>query len=259
MVGVLIVALGASSFADSPSEIQSVRAEKLASDRPVQPMLELRTGLGMTWMVGDLHLPRGTGTVNNFELQDVNLGKKVDLDWQPMDRLHVNFSFFKNNLVGENNLAGSLQNPQLLFSSHSLDVKADIFTFENTIGYEVIKNDTYRLMPYIGGKMAIVDIRTTSNYRQFEHIEDIYGTAIVGVDQRVYISHDFYAGLNVGGFGMEDWSYVRGDSYVGYDFSDKFGIRVGYAIDYLNYKNPNQSTEFDPIQGNVYIQFVRRF
>jgi hypothetical protein len=236
-----------------------VAAEKLASDRPVDPVLELRTGLGLTWMVGDLRLLRGTGAFNEFELQDVNIGKKVDLDWQPMDRLHVNFSFFKNNLAGESDLAGSLQNPQLLFSSNTLDVKADIFTFENTIGYEVIKNDTYRLMPYIGGKMAVVDIRVESNYRQFENIDDVYGTVLIGIDQRVYMSHDFYGGLIVAGFGMENWGYVRGEAYLGYDFSDKYGIRAGYEVDYFNYRNPNSSTQFDPLLGNVYIQFVRRF
>lgn len=255
----LMIAFMSPSFADSANGVKSMRAEKLASDRPVIPMLELRTGLGMTWMVGDLRLPRGNGTFNEFELMDVNLGKKVDIDWQPMERLHVNFNFFKNNLAGENDLAGSLQNPQLLFSSNTLDVKADIFTFENTLGYEVIKNDTYRLMPYVGGKMALVDIRTTSNYRQFENIEDVYGTAIIGIDQRVYFSHDFYAGLNVGGAGWKDWGYIRGEVYTGYDFSEKFGIRSGYAVDYFTYENPNKSTEFNPVQGNVYIQFVRRF
>jgi hypothetical protein len=237
----------------------SVPAQKLESDRPGNPMLELRTGLGMTWMVGDLRLPGGRSISHEFELQDVNLGKKVDLDWQPLERLHINFSFFKNNLAGESDLAGSLQNPQQLFSSNTLDVKADVFTFENTIGYEMIKNDTYRLMPYVGGKMAVVDIRTESNYRQFEPIEDVYGTAIIGIDQRVYFSHDFYAGLNVGGAGWKDWGYIRGEAYMGYDFSEKHGVRAGYAVDYFNYKNPNGSTEFDSIQGNVFIQFVRRF
>jgi hypothetical protein len=253
---------------------------KIKSDGPVDRSLEFRVGPRVTFLSGEVRQGSGSpgDTVDIFDdlnLDDATLGIQLDLDWQPINRWHVGvgMSFDDYDQTGSTSRAittsvgGSVIQP-----GAAVTASAEVYTFEGKIGYDLIKNNTYRLQPFIGGKGIIVDNgrfsgtgtvidpggATSTGTRTLN--EDVgYGTFIGGIDQRLYITRSWYIGAEIAGFGMDEWGYVTGDGYTGYEFTKNFGLRAGYDANYATYENSNKKTAVDALLGAAYVQAVFGF
>jgi hypothetical protein len=282
VMGALALVSASSLFADMVPAKATTATTKTTStvskEGPVNRQLEVRIGPRITFLTGDIRVGK-TGTDvdiwDDLGLKEVGGGIKLDTDWQPFDRLHITSGFTWDHF----DITGSTKSPitsskgDVVQPGATLTLKADIYTFDGTVGYDVVKNNLYRLTPYFGGKGGAIDgeltasgsvltappgSRTVTGTRTTTG-EDVYGAFIVGIDQRFNITRNWYTGLDIAGSAWEDWGYLTGDGYMGYDFSKTWGVRAGYAFDYITYENPNKSTEANPLLGAIYMQAVWGF
>jgi hypothetical protein len=258
---------------DTTTKTTSRKVTKVAasSGAPVDRQLELRVGPRVSWLTGDLRIGQG-GTQfdvwDDLGFDEVNIGGQFNADWQPRDRWHVDLGltwdhYDQNGTTSRNIIDGDTT--VLAGAATSADI--DAFTFEGTIGYDVIKNNTWRIKPYIGGKGAYADgsvnvtgATTTSPSRsRTANIDEAYGFALGGLDTRAYISRKWYVGGDIGASGWENWYVLTGDAYTGYDFNKTWGVRVGYAYDYFNGENDRRTDKQDLVLGAAYVQVVWGF
>lgn len=241
--------------------------------------LELRVGPRVSFLSGPVRIGV-TGTEfdiwDDLQIDDPNIGVQFDADYQPINRWHLNFGFTYDNIdqsgTTKKDIGKIAGDNERLLSGATITAKEDIYTFEGKIGFDAVKNNTYRLQPYIGGKGIVIDgtfaingtatgsfggsthaITSTSNR------SDAYGTFFGGVDQRLYISRQWYLGADVGGFALDRWGYITGDGYTGYDFTKNLGVRTGYSFDWGTYENSNKSVFAEPLLGAAYVQLVWGF
>jgi hypothetical protein len=253
---------------------------KIKSEGPVDRSLEFRVGPRVTWLSGDVRLGSGTpgDTVDIFDdlqLDDASLGLAIDLDWQPINRWHVavgmTFDDYDQTSATSRNITSAVGG-DIIQSGASVSAQGDVYTFEGKIGYDLIKNNTYRLQPFIGGKGIVVDNGRVTGSGTIIDPAGVarsgtrtasestgYGTFVGGLDQRLFLTRSWYVGAEVAGFGLDNWAYVAGDGYTGYDFTRNFGVRVGYDANYVNYENSNRKTEVDVLLGAAYVQAVVGF
>jgi len=100
---------------------------------------------------------------------------------------------------------------------------------------------------------------TQTGRRKIQPYDEGYVLAFGGLDQRVYIARDWYAGGDLGASGWDTFYYLTGDAYMGYDFNTKWGVRGGYAFDYFSHENSNKSVKVEPLLGAAYVQVVWGF
>ena len=241
---------------------------------PVDRTLEVRLGPRVSFLDGDVRVGR-TGTEfsiwDGLNFDEPNIGADFDVDWQPWNRIHVigGLTYDKYDQDGTTALAISRTGGDRLAAGSTVSADIDLFTFVAKLGYDVIKNNTWRVMPYIGGKGAYVDGRATATgtvlnaagaslgTRTLTIDDEVgYGTFFGGVDTRAYISRDWYVGGDIGAFGLDNWTYLTGDAYTGYDFNQTWGVRLGYDFNYVDYENSNNTVKADPLLGAVYVQAV---
>lgn len=260
-----------------PATKLQARAPAEREAEPVDRELEIRVGPRATFLTGDVRVGK-TGSAfdvwNDLKLDDVNLGVQFDVDWQPVKNLHLavgmTWDKYDQNGVTQKDISDG---ENILRSGATTRVDLDIYTFKAVIGYDVIKNRTYRLRPYVGGKVGVVDgtaswtgivansaganldTRTKSTSLNAE----AYGTWLVGIDQRIYVSRDWCLGADLGASTMDHWYLLSGNAYTGYDFSKNWGIRLGYACEYVSWENGPKSGKADPLLGAAYVQAVWGF
>ena len=83
-----------------------------------------------------------------------------------------------------------------------------------------------------------------------------------GVDTRYYVTYvdsRWYVGGDIGASGWDNWYLLTGEVYTGWDFSQNWGLRAGYAYDYFHRENDLKSSMQDPLLGAVYVQVVWGF
>jgi hypothetical protein len=255
----------------------SKKTTKVAVSGPVDRQLELRVGPRLSFLTGEVRMGQ-TGTVfdvwDDFGFEDVNAGVQFNADWQPRDRWHVELGATWDNYDQTGTTARNITDgDEVLLAGAATRADIDAFTLEGTIGYDVIKNNTWRIKPYIGGKGiygdgilrysgvvqnsagGVVDAARTST----TNLEEGYGFAFGGLDTRAYVSRNWYVGGDIGASGWENWYVLTGDAYTGYDFNQTWGVRAGYAYDYFNRENDNRTSKQDLLLGAAYVQVVWGF
>ncbi len=249
-----------------------------SSEGPVDRKIEIRAGPRATFLTGDFRVGR-TGTSANIwddiNLQEVNPGAQFDIDWQPFNRWHFDVGVTYDAYEQKGSLKKALLTDRgdLIQPGALTKASFDFYSYEGKIGFDVIKNRTYRLQPYVGGKGLSIDgkisiagdavtaapnSKTVTGSRESTYKQD-YGLFFGGIDQRLYVSRDWYLGGDFGASGLDNWYYFTGDAYTGYDFNKTWGVRVGYAYDYLSMENTNKSVKVEPLLGAVYVQVVYGF
>jgi hypothetical protein len=243
----------------------------------VDRVLEVRIGPRITFLSGEVRLGSGSpgdrvDIFDDLQLDDASPGLAFDLDWQVRDRWHVAFGmtyddYDQTSGTGRNITAAV--GGDILQQGASVNVKGDIYTFEVKLAYDLIKNNYYRLQPFIGGKALVFDGVTAtisgttidpaglSRQETVSISEDLsHATFFVGLDQRFYFSRSWYFGAELGGFTLEDYGFIAGDAYTGYDFNKNFGVRLGYDANYVTYENSSGTTQVNGLLGAAYIQAV---
>ncbi len=248
-----------------------------SADTPADRKLELRVGPRISFLTGDLRTGK-TGTTfdiwDDLALDEPSGGVQFDIDWQPLDRWHVAFGMTGDQYDHSGTTSKNISNGEdVLVSGASVSADLGLYTFEGKLGYDAIKNDTWRIQPYIGGKGAWADgtatvtgavlnsagVTVATSRTKTTRLDQSYGLFFGGVDARAYISHQWYVGADIGAFGLDSWYYLTGDAYTGYDFSKTWGIRAGYAYDYVSWENNVKSGQAEPLLGAAYVQAVWGF
>ena len=264
-----------------PLKKQAAAIKTASNDGPVDRELEVRLGPRATFLSGNVKQGKGnTGDevdiFDTLNLDGVNPGVQFDVDWQPISNFHTTFGLTYDSYDQSGTTSRNITTTKgdTILAGSTVKASGDIYTFEGKVGYDVYKSNTYRVQPYVGGKGVLIanahidgsgsaiaspNGNTRSGTRVHNHKDVAYGTFLGGVDQRVYISRDWYTGIDVGGFGLDRWGYITGDAYMGYDFTKNFGLRAGYDANYLMYENSNKSTKTDPLLGAAYVQAVWGF
>lgn len=263
---------------------------------PVDRELEVRIGPRFTEMAGSFQNqvarsglfastfgnPKTTVDIRrDLGHDEITPGAQFDLDWkflkrtdvaflQPF-RLGLGYKFDKSDAAVS--LPSDITFGGAAFRAGSrMSTDVELHQIDYTLGYDVINNNTFRLTPFIGGKSVIVDYtisgtRTspasdttlvTSSYLRSDTTS--YTTALGGFDARVYISKQWYAGIKPQAMGWEQFWFVQGDLYTGYDFTQNFGVRVGLDTIYANWESAKNSEQHaDGGLGSVYVQAVFGF
>ncbi len=248
------------------------------SDGPADRKLEVRVGPRISFLSGDVRVG-GTGTPfdiwDDTGLDEPSAGVQFDADWQPWNRVHiaggVTWDKYDHSGTTKKDLSREGSTERLLAGA-PVSADVDVVSFEGKVGYDVIKNNTYRLQPYIGGKGWFLDGKTSFSGTRINSAgvalaprtdtfkdDQTYGAFFGGVDQRLYVSRSWYVGGDIGATGMDRWYYLTGDAYTGYDFNKTWGVRAGYAYDFASYENRNKTTKAEPLLGAVYVQAVWGF
>lgn len=197
--------------------------------------------------------PRGQGfDLKKLGIDDPNYGVKADLDWEIGAGLH-----FNNALTWIHfNQAGNLESDVTygtgikLKQGSRVEADLDIIKYEPKIGFDVVKLEDFRLMPYVG---AIVAVSTGSvsarsgfverergKLSQIDHPKvysrtDVFGSYLVGFDLQYHFTKDFYTGFDLGGYYMGFLNGASGKGYLAYDFTEKLSMRLGCDVDWVSY------------------------
>lgn len=244
---------------------------------PFDRELEIRVGPRATFLTGDVRVGK-TGTTfdvwDDLKLDEVSPGVQFDADWQPIKNWHLEVGMtwdkYDHNGTTQKNISDG---ENTLLSGATENANLDIYTFKGVIGYDVIKNRTYRLRPYVGGKAGLVDgtaswsgnvansagVNLGPRTKSTSLDNVYYGTWLIGVDQRVYVSRDWYLGANLGASTLANWYLLSGNAYTGYDFNKNWGVRLGYACEYVNWENSSKAGRAEPLLGAAYVQAVWGF
>ncbi len=197
--------------------------------------------------------PRGQGfDLKKLGIDDPSYGIKADVDWEMGPGLH-----FNNALTWIHfNQAGNLESDVTFGTGIKLKqgsrVEADlnIIKYEPKIGYDVVKLDDFRLMPYVGaiagistgnvsaksgfvereqGKLSRIDREKVYNTTEF------FGTYLLGFELQYRFTKGFYTGFDLGGYYMGFLNGASGKGYLAYDFTEKLSMRLGCDVDWVSY------------------------
>lgn len=245
---------------------------------PADRELEIRVGPQATFLTGDVRVGKA-GTEfdvwNDLNQDGVSPGVKFDVDWQPVKNLHfgIDASWSKYDQSGTTQKDIS-DGENILRSGATTKADLDVYSFKGVVGYDVLKTKTYRLRPYVGGIVGLVDgtaswngtvansagTNIATSRTKTTSIDNIYSASwLVGIDQRLYVSRDWYLGGDVGGTTLGNWWGLSGDAYTGYEFTKNWGIRLGYAFNYVNWENGPKAGMAEPLVGSAYVQAVWGF
>jgi hypothetical protein len=250
-------------------------SKAVVDDMPADRRIEFRLGPRLSFLNGEI---KSGVNGTSFDIWDdlgfdsPSPGMQFDLDWQVGDRLHAIFdmTWDKYDHSGVTSKAISQgdagPNNAIAAGSHT-KANLDIYTFEGRIGYDVIKTKNWKIMPYIAGKGGVVDGTvsvtndgTGGNGRTLTYSDNqMYALPLGGLDVRFYPIRQFYVGADMGASGWDNFFYLTGQAYTGYDFTKNFGVRAGYDANFVHYENGNRSTKADPLLGAAYIQAVVGF
>jgi hypothetical protein len=253
-------------------------AKVTTSDLPADRTLEIRVGPRASFVTGSVQIGK-TGTNvdvwDNLGLDEPNIGTQLDIDYQVFSKFHIEgeFTYDSYDQTGTSGIAIVNDRGDVAQPGAAVAAKADIYTFDAKLGYDVYKSKTIRVRPYIGVVGEYIDANLTASgsvitaapgsvTRTGSIVASAdfgYASFFGGVDSRLNISRNWYVGGDIGAFGLDDWYLLRGDGYTGYDFTKSLGLRVGYDFNYIDYKNASGSTTADPLLGAAYVQVVWGF
>jgi hypothetical protein len=190
-----------------------------------------------------LDLPEG------FGLSDTDFGPQLDLDLRFSDRAYGRLIFTSDTFEGSvltdrpinyvfsrGSNPATQQNPIVLPAGSPMNTKLEMNLLQTVIGYDIYRNDTVTFGALVGAKSVFTDINFhvangATPYDRTISLSEV--TPLVGVELRVQFNPHLYFGLTPVGFGWENYSYVGGQGYFGYDFNRHFGMRLGMDFDHL--------------------------
>lgn len=205
--------------------------------------------------------PRGQAfDLKQYGLDDPNLGLKADLDWEVGPKLHFNnaLTWIHFNQVGnlqENVTYGS---GMKLLKGSRVEAELDIIKYEPKIGYDVVKLEDFRLMPYLGGIGAVAygnvsaksgfverergKVSTIDREKVFNETH-FFGTYLVGFEVQYHFTKSLYTGCDFGGYYMGFLNGATGKGYLAYDFTEKLSLRLGCDADWISYDDSKLTVE----------------
>jgi hypothetical protein len=204
---------------------------------------------------------RGQGFgLDNLDLSDVSYGVKADLDWDLNRGFHFNngltwIHFDQTGQTKSDITYGS--GTKLLKGSH-VQADLDIIKYEPKFGYDVVKNDSFRWMPYLGaiaviadGKVAAVGGSVEREQGKISAIDrekaynktECFGTYTVGFETQFHFTRSFYAGLDLGGYYLDFVNGAAGKGYLAYDINERILLRLGCDVDWATFDDRNVKVE----------------
>lgn len=196
--------------------------------------------------------PRGQSfDLEQLDFEDPTFGAKIDFDWEFAPRIHFNnaVTWIQYKQEGRTTRDLTFGSGMKLLSGSLLEADMNIFKYEPKIGYDVYRNDSFRLMPYLGGVFVVADgevkARSGSVQREQGKIStidrekvysktEVFGTYVLGFEANLYLTRKFYMGADLGGYYLGELYGANGKGYVGYDFNEKLSLRLGTDINYIN-------------------------
>lgn len=259
------------------------------SAHPIDRELEVRLGPRVTFAGGtgrigpsgnefaiweDLGMDEpGYGAMFNIDYQPnflKNFHAQLDMTWDKIDHAGVTARAFSNG-------------NQILDSGAATAVNADVYTLALKLGYDVFKNDTFRIRPYLGGIAAYItgnssyqgNVRNSAGVligpdNRSKNFDQAEVSFLAGIDNRLYVARDWYAGIDFGGMGADRFYFLTGQVYSGYDFTKNFGVRLGYDAKYgvglipattviPDWGRSEHQGKLDPLLGAAYVQALWGF
>jgi len=205
--------------------------------------------------------PRGQGfDLKKLGINDPNYGIKADMDWEMGPGLHFNnaVTWIHFNQTGNLESDVTYGTGIKLKQGSRVEAELDIFKYEPKIGYDVVKLDDFRLMPYVG---AIAGFSTGSvsaksgfverEQRKLSRIDkakvynttEFFGSYLLGFELQYHFTKSFYTGFDLGGYYMGFLNGASGKGYLAYDFTEKLSMRLGCDVDWISYDHNNLTVE----------------
>jgi hypothetical protein len=252
--------------------------------------LEIRVGPRFTEVAGSGRLKNS----QNFAIfgispkKDVDLrrdlgmdsvypGIQFDIDFVIWKRCHIGLDYAADfaseltTLPSDISFSDSVFQKGTVFSSDVSHHQIDYF-----IGYDVIRNHTFKLTPFIGGKSTVTEItlkgtelrevnpsatafaRNTASATFVRNETDDVHAPEAGFDFRINFTENLYWGITPSGGAIDDLYFIQGQTYLGYDFKRDLGIRGGFDAFYSNF-DKSSSTQAELGLGSIYLQVVWGF
>jgi hypothetical protein len=292
VMAVLLVATVTWSVADSDT-VRTKKAaplKKVSGEEPVDRDLEIRVGPRVSEPAGAFSLAptllganigakaSQTVTMRDLGLDEVDVGAQLDVDWQPWKKVHALVGYKYDQTSQTKTLQKDLSFAGCFFpNGTSFKTDAELHQIDFSLGYDVYKDETFKVMPFFGGKAAVWSIEGTGTQMKVINLHPAvagtaaqYGTAsfyskdngyyvtyLGGFDFKVNITRDYYIGITPAFSGLSNWYMVQGQFYTGYDFNKSWGVRAGFDTTYVNYSHSNQKAEAGI--GAVYVQAIYGF
>ncbi len=190
--------------------------------------------------------------LSDLGFDDVNYGLKTSFDWEFANKWHWNSDFTWNHFDQNGSLKKDLTfgsgNQTLKGSRMKAEVEA--YQLETRIGYDVFKNKSFSLTPYVGLSGVLVDAKIStlsgSVRREQGRVSVIdttktntenssFGNYLVGFETQYRIIQPVYIGFDFGGYYLDSYFGGVGKGYVGYDINETWTVRVGVDSQYVNY------------------------
>ncbi len=219
--------------------------------------------------------PRGQAfDLKRMGLDDPTFGLKADIDLEMGSNLHFNNAITWMRFSQSGNLQDNVTygTGMKLLKGSLVEAELDIIKYEPKIGYDVIKLDDFRLMPYVGaiGGVATGSVSAKSGFVQREdqklsridrekvfNTTEFFGTYLVGFELQYHFTKSFYTGFDLGGYYMGFLKGVAGKGYLGYDFTEKLSLRLGCDADWVSYDQRHITV--DGYTATPYLQMGVKF
>jgi hypothetical protein len=263
------------SLTSMTSSVTPVIRKKGAAG-PTYRKFEIRAGPRVMLLNGDVQIGNDSPTFDIWEdlgLDLPNAGAVFDIDWQPYNRFHVMLGVIYDNYDQKGTTTRNINTGSgplnRVFASGS-EVKANFhaFQFDGKLGWDVVRDQSYRLQLHGGLKGLFADGKLTITGSSFPggipvrdetRLSEGYVVGTVGLDNRVYLTRGVYLGLDTDFSAWIEYFGVNGDLYVGWDITKNWGVRAGYDFTYVGYENDNDRTSVYPFMNAFYFQAVWGF
>lgn len=265
-------------------------SKKLQGELPADRELEIRLGPRVTETAGSFRLGSSAigaaigrtakDTVDlrrDLGLDDVNVGAQFDMDWQFIKNWHFNLGYKYDQASKTQTLPTDISFAGAYFPKNSsFKSEMELHQVDYVFGYDIYKDKTFKVMPFVGGKSLIAVVKGTGTsvtvadpaaigvaggYQTNPYSSSDTAwtmTWLAGFDAKINISRDWYLGITPSASTLDDWWAVQGQFYTGYDFSRNWGVRVGFDALYSKYSaSNNQKAEAG--LGAVFVQAVWGF
>jgi len=210
---------------------------------------QVRPGLAGSSLL-DLH--------DDLQLTDVGPGFQLDFEMRvaPDWRAKANFSnttFDGPNVITTKTYTyhstsnppanpNTQSNPAVLQPGSTISDAITLNTFSMLLEYELYKDKHWIIGPqlgmkavYLNQKMVITNVTTSNTIVDSTDIDEL--TPLLGLSARYQFDKHLYLGIAPLMFGSDQYIYVTGQAYVGYDFDKiswgSFGLRLGVDVDQI--------------------------
>lgn len=264
----LLALLPTAQAGPRPATPQQIEASKkraalnpLVRDEPnrYNRWLEMRVGPRFSWVDGRIR-PGFEGSSQldlreDFQLDHPSGHIQIDVEMQVAEKWYTSFAYTGNDfssarvpttrtLFYQNpspgNISQSTQaNPTQLAIGSTLQADLEINTLTALMKYDLIRLENFIFRPIAGAKAVFLEQNTTINDittgREINvQTEITEGTPLIGFEWKYNIDKNWYLGSMGYGFIFDKWAYLGGQAFVGYEFDQNWGIRLGGDADWVS-------------------------